>query len=230
MSQELNKKELKENIWKEKILNFLQENPSGFTIKDIAEGIESTRITVSKYLNLLEYENKVVSQEIGVYKLYFSAERKFILLSVMRKIYNSILTGIKGKFNKEEYKEIGHIVAESVYDYQVEQFPKSLKIQMTSYRKFLSSFAKFYPYVDLFYLKKLKVEGDVNEEEEKAVYHFKNVELLEISEDFEQHFYILAGVLERTLSKVFPRRPTICTVISVNTKDKSVKLSVERQH
>jgi hypothetical protein len=230
MSQELNKKEIKENIWKDKILNFLQENPSGFTIKDIAEGIESTRITVSKYLNLLEYENKIICQEIGVYKLYFSAERKFILLSVMRKIYNSILTGIKGKFNKEEYKEIGHILAEEIYDYVIEQFPKSLKTQMTSYRKFLSSFAKFYPYVDIFYLKELKVEADVNEEEEKAVYHFKNVELFEISEDFDQHFYILAGALERTLSKAFPRRPTICNVLSMSLKKKTVDIEIKRQH
>lgn len=230
MSQELNKKELKENVWKNKILSYLQENPSGFTIKDIAEGIESTRITVSKYLNLLEYENKVLSQEIGVYKLYFSAERKFIPLNVMRKIYLPILSGIKGKLNKEEYKEIGRIIAEDLYDYHVEQFPKSLKTQMTSYRKFLSSFAKFYPYVDIFYLKELEIEADVNEEEEKAVYHFKNVELFEISEDFEQHFYILAGALERTLSKTFPRRPTICTVLSVNMKEKSVKISIERQH
>ena len=230
MPQKLNKKELKENVWKNKILSYLQENPSGFTIKDIAEGIESTRITVSKYLNLLEYENKVLSQEIGVYKLYFSAERKFISMGIMRKIYGSILSGIKGKFNKEEYKEIGHILAEEIYDYQIEQFPKSLKTQMTSYRKFLSSFAKFYPYVDIFYLKELEVEADVNEEEEKAVYHFKNVELFEISEDFKQHFYILAGALERTLSKAFPRRPTICTVLAVNPKKKSVKMSVERQH
>jgi DNA-binding transcriptional ArsR family regulator len=230
MSQDLNKKEIKENIWKDKILNFLQENPSGFTIKDIAEGIESTRITVSKYLNLLEYENKVLSQEIGVYKLYFSAERKFISLGIMRKIYGSILSGIKGKFNKEEYKEIGHILAEDLYDYLVEQFPKSLKSQMTSYRKFLSSFAKFYPYVDIFYLKELKVEADVNEEEEKAVYHFKNVELFEISEDFKQHFYILAGALERTLSKAFPRRPTICNVLSMSLKKKTVDIEIKRQH
>jgi len=230
MSQELTKKELKENIWKNKILSFLQENPSGFTIKDVAEGIESTRITVSKYLTILEYENKVLSQEIGVYKLYFSADRKFVPLTPMRTFYSSILSGIKEKFSKEEYKEIGHIISDNMYDFLMEQFPKSLTTEITSYRKFLSSFAKFYPYVDMFYLKDLKIEEDVNEEEEKAVYHFKNVELLNISENFEQHFYILAGVLERTLSKSFPRRPTICTVLSVNIKEKSVKMSFERQH
>ncbi|MHA2287730.1 MAG: hypothetical protein ACXABG_02975 [Promethearchaeota archaeon] len=229
MSKEINKKQLKENIWKKKILDFLQENPSGFTIKDIAEGIDSTRITVSKYLNLLEYENEVISKEIGVYKLYFSAERKFILTSVMRKIYASILSGIKGKLSEEEYREIGHNVADDLYDYQLEQFPKSLKTQITSYRKFLKSFEKFYPYVDIFYLKDLTVEGEVDEEEEKAVYHFKNVELFDISEDFDSHFYILAGAFERTLSRTFPRRPTICKVLSIDVKDKSVKISFERQ-
>jgi len=229
MSKELNKKQLKENIWKKKILEFLQENPSGFTIKDIADGIESTRITVSKYLNLLEYENKVLSQEIGVYKLYFSAERKFIPLSVTRKFYNSILSGIKGKLSEEEYRKIGHNVAEELYDYVMEQFPKSLKAQITSYRKFLDLFAKFYPYVEVFYLKDLIVEGEVNKEEEKAVYSLNNVELFEISEDFDSHFYILAGAIERILSRSFPRRPTICKVLSVNVKEKSVKISVERK-
>lgn len=229
MSKELNKKELKENIWKKKILDFLHENPSGFTIKDIAEGISSTRITVSKYLTMLEYENKVLSQEIGVYKLYFSAERKFIPLGVMRKFYRSILSGIKGKLSEEEYREIGHIVAEELYDYVIEQFPNSLKALITSFRKFLNSFAKFYPYVEIFYLKNLIVEGEVNEAEEKAVYQFKNVELFEISEDFDKHFYILAGALERILSKTFPRRPTICKVLSLNAKEKSVKISIERQ-
>ncbi|MBY9003184.1 MAG: hypothetical protein KGD73_04370 [Candidatus Lokiarchaeota archaeon] len=230
MSQNYNKKELKENIWKNKILSFLQENPSGFTIKDLAEGIESTRITISKYLTILEYENKVISQEIGVYKLYFSADRRFVPLPLIRTFYQSILSGIKGKFNKEEYKEIGHIISDNLYDYLMGQFPKSLKTQITSYRKFLNTFAKFYPYLDIFYSKELIIEYDVNEEEEKAVYHFKNVDLLDISEDFENHFYILAGVLEKVLSSVFPRRPTICTILSVNSREKTVKISIDRQH
>jgi hypothetical protein len=229
MSQTLNKKEVKEKKWKDKILTFLQENPSGFTIKDIAEGIESTRITVSKYLTILEHESKVISQEIGVYKLYFSAERKFVSLPVMRSFYECILSGIKGKLNKEELKEIGNIIGENLYDYSLEQFPKSLKKQITSHRQFISSFPKFYPYLDMFYPKDLKIECTVNEEEEKAVYHFKNVELLDISEDFELHFYILAGILERQISKTFPRRPTICNVLSVNKKEKTVKISLERQ-
>lgn len=229
MSQALNKKKLKENIWKNKILTFLQENPSGFTIKDIAEGIESTRITVSKYLTILEHENKVISQEIGVYKLYFSAERKFIAVNVFLSFYNSILTGIKNKFNKEELKEIGHIIADNSHDFFMSQFPESLKKEITSYKKFLNSFTKFYPYLDLFYTKGLEVEAKVSEEEEKAVYYLSNVDLLK-NPDYENHFYIMTGVLEKELSRVFPRRPTICKVLSVNKSEKSVEISLERQH
>ncbi len=120
MSQDNSKKKRKGTNWKKKILSFLEENPSGFTITDIAEGIKSTRITVSKYFSQLEIENKVLSKTIGVYKLYFSAERRYIAIDLVRAFYKSILSGIKGKFSKkEEFKEIGYSISDSMFNYLV---------------------------------------------------------------------------------------------------------------
>ncbi len=85
-----------------------------------------------------------------------------------------------------------------------------------------------YPYLDLLYSKNLIIEETVNEKEEKGVYHFKNVEILRISEDFEYHFYILSGIIEKTLSKIFTSKPVTCNILSVNKVDKTVTISLER--
>lgn len=66
MSNKNTKKKGKAEDWKEKILQFLEENPSGYTITDIADSINSTRITVSKDLSLLEQEKKVFSKESSI--------------------------------------------------------------------------------------------------------------------------------------------------------------------
>lgn len=229
IQEDSNKKGSKAN-WKKKILNFLENNPSGFTIKDIAEEIKTTRITVSKYLSLLEQEKKVFSKEIGVYKLYFSTERKYIAIDLIRAFYKSLLSGMKEKFSeKEEFKKIGYLISDSMFTFLVEQYPKSLREQITSFKDFLNYFGKMYPYLDFLYSKNLTIEEEINEKEEKGLYRFKNVEILNVSEDFEYHFYIISGIIEKTLSKLFKRKPVICNVESINKEEKIVTISIKRQ-
>ncbi len=229
MSQERKKKIGKGTNWKKKILKFLNESPSGYTITDIAKNVNSTRITVSKYLSLLEQEEKVLSKEIGVYKLYFSKDRKYIELSLVRSFYNAVLSGIKTKLStKEEFKKLGEFISDSMFTYIVDQYPESLRKQITSFPDFLKVFSKMYPYHDFFYNKDLVIEENIDLEKEKGIYTFNNVELLSIAENLKFHFYIFSGIIERTLSKIFKEVPIHCNIESIDVQKKEVVLTLEK--
>ena len=213
--------------FKAEIVNHLKENPFGLTIKDIAEGIDTTRITVSKYISILELQEKVISRQIGVYKLYFSSERVLIPLNLVRSFYKGILTGLKGKLsNKKEFKELGYAIADVMKVELLEQFPKSLREKIRSFKEFLEFFGKLYPYLDFVPDKNLIIEENISKDGSKALFYLKNLNLLTLSEDFKYHFYILTGMMEKSLSRIF-KREIICEVQSIDLNDKSVKISVE---
>ncbi|MFX1445771.1 MAG: hypothetical protein ACFFHV_20335 [Promethearchaeota archaeon] len=214
--------------WAEEILNYLKENPFGLTITDIAEGMEprTTRVTVHKYIKLLLEQKKIFAREVGVYNLYYSSERTFLPLPFVSKFYNGILTGLKNKFtNKNEFKELGYIIADVMSTELIEQFPKSLREQIKSFKDFLEYFAKVYPYLDIVPDNNLIIEEQISEDGTKALFHFKNTNLFNLSEDFEYHYYLLTGMMERSLSRIF-RTNIKVEVESINLNDKSVKISV----
>ncbi|MFX1337370.1 MAG: hypothetical protein ACFFDK_02030 [Promethearchaeota archaeon] len=214
--------------WAEEILNYLKENPFGLTITDIAEGMEprTTRVTVHKYIKLLLEQKKIFAREVGVYNLYYSSERTFLPLPFVSKFYNGILTGLKNKFtNKNEFKELGYIIADVMSTELIEQFPKSLRDQIKSFKDFLEYFAKVYPYLDIVPDNNLIIEEQISEDGTKALFHFKNTNLFNLSEDFEYHYYLLTGMMERSLSRIF-RTNIKVEVESINLNDKSVKISV----
>ncbi|MHA1802992.1 MAG: hypothetical protein ACTSU4_00485 [Promethearchaeota archaeon] len=216
--------------WKKEILEFLNKNPSGYTITDIAKGIKSTRITVSKYLSLLKNEKKVISKDIGVYKLYFSKDRKFIDLGLVRSFYKAFLSGIKSKITRvQEYKELGHFISDSMFKYIIEVYPESLRKQITSFKDFLQFFSKMYPYHDFLYTNDLIIEENLDLANEKGVYKLSNVEILDISDNFKLHFYILSGIFEHTLSKIFRRKPIVCNIEKIDKKKKEVVISLQRK-
>ena len=214
--------------WKKEIFKFLNDNPSGYTITNIAEGIDSTRITVSKYLALLEQENTVLSKEIGVYKLYFSKVRKYIELDLVHSFYSAFLRGVKAKFgsDNEKFKKLGYFISDTFFKYLLEQYPDSLRKKITSFKDFLQFFGRLYPYHEFLYTKNMIVEEEIDAYSEKGVFTLKNVEILNKSEDLQYHFYIFAGVFERTLSRVFKNTPIVCSIESINTKDNEVVFSV----
>ncbi len=218
--------------WAEEILNYLKENPFGLTITDIERDMrpKTTRVTIHKYIKILLEQGKVFARDIGVYKLYFSSERLLIPVKFVRAFYNGILTGLKGKFsNKKEFKELGYIIADVMKVELLEQFPKSLRDQIKSFEEFLEYFAKLYPYLDIVPNENLIIEEKISEDGTKALFHLKNVNLFSLSEDFKYHYYILTGMMERSLSRIF-RRKIHVEVLSINVNDKSLKISIEKKN
>jgi len=227
------KRKTKESNWKEKILEFLEGNPSGYTITDIAKEIKTTRITVSKYLSLLEQEKKVLSREIGVYKLYFSAERRYMSLSLFQAYYRALLLGVKNQLSNEKdlkqtFKEIGYQIADILSDFLFNQFPESLREQISNFREFLKYFGEVYPHLDFIFANTSTIQEDIDAENEKGIYKFKNTSVLDFTEDLEYRFYVLSGMIERTLSKTFTRKPVTCNVKSIDKEEKIITILLER--
>jgi Ca2+-binding EF-hand superfamily protein len=227
------KRKTKERNWKAKILEFLEDNPSGYTITDIAENIESTRITVSKYLSLLEQEKKVFSKEVGVYKLYFSAERRYMALNLFQAYQKALLLGVKDqlvneKDLKQAFKEIGFQIAESLSDKLFNQFPETLRGQINNFKDFLKYFGRVIPHLDFIHVGNLTIQEDIDIKIEKGIFKFKNTSVLDFPEELEYHFYILSGMIERSLSKVFTSKPVQCNVQSIDKLEKSLTMILER--
>ncbi len=216
--------------WGENILNYLEENPFGLTITDIAEGMtpKTTRVTVHKYIKILLKQGKVFAREVGVYNLYYSSERLFLPINFVSAFYTGILTGLKGKFtSKEEFKELGYIIADVMLNELIEQFPKSLRDQIKSFKDFLKYFAKLYPYLDIIPNNNLIIKENISEDGSKALFHFKNLNLFNLSEVFEYHYYVLTGMMEKSLSRIF-RTEIQVKVVSIDINKKSVKISMEK--
>ena len=60
---------------KNRILEFLSENPRGSTISEISEQIGMSRPTASKYLEILKAEERIEQREVGRAKLHYISEK-----------------------------------------------------------------------------------------------------------------------------------------------------------
>jgi predicted transcriptional regulator len=65
-----------ENGTRERILEFLSERPRGSTISEISDEIDMSRVTASKYLEILVAEEKVDRREVGRAKLHYLNENE----------------------------------------------------------------------------------------------------------------------------------------------------------
>ncbi|MHA1856938.1 MAG: winged helix-turn-helix domain-containing protein [Promethearchaeota archaeon] len=215
--------------WADEIHNYLRENPFGQTIKDIAEGVSTSRVTVYKYIKMLQDEGKVFAREVGLYKLYYCSDRIVLPLRFMSKYYNGILRGLKNKFtNLEEFKKLGHIIADGMRRELINQYPKSLRAEIKSFNDFLTYFPKLYPYLDLIMNENVTIEEEIEPDKNKGVFIFKNLEMLEVSEDFQYHYYIITGILERGLSWVFQKN-IHAEILNLDVKEKCVKILLEQK-
>ena len=83
------------------------------TITDISKGIGTSRITVGKYIGILEATGKVTTKKIGAYTLYYGAERGLIPKRLMLSYYTGLLSGLKKEItDKEKYKDFGRTIAD----------------------------------------------------------------------------------------------------------------------
>jgi len=183
--------------WEKEIVEYLKEHPNGCTITEIAGkdgGLDTTRITVSKYINGLVSKNQVFSKKVGVYNLYYSVERQTIPIKLVRTYYLGVLTGLKENFIDEddpaELKEFGHIIAETILLNVEEQFPDDVKKSLNTFIDFLRYFPNIYPDWDFLYNKNWIIEEEINEGETKAEYTLENLNILGISDVFSLHFKI----------------------------------------
>lgn len=62
-------KRMKENNFRERIIEALREHPEGLTIMDISKMLGTNRITVSKYIYGLISENMINQRKIGPAKV-----------------------------------------------------------------------------------------------------------------------------------------------------------------
>jgi hypothetical protein len=201
------------------------------TITAIALGIKTSRVTVTKYMAQLLEEENVFAKEVGVYKLYYSSERDFIPKNILQAFYTGILAGVKGKLEEKDFKEIGHVVAGYMKPLLRTSFledPEPVRSPThKSFKGFFEFFKEVYPYMEFMNPEGMDVEVEyMSENEDMATFLFKNVKLLELSEEFKNHFYLWSGAFEILLAEFFNKQVT-CDIIDINTKKFTVKVSLE---
>ena len=60
--------------WKEEITEILKQHPEGLSIKDLAEKISTSRITISLALAELKGEKKIMIRQVAAAKLHYWQE------------------------------------------------------------------------------------------------------------------------------------------------------------
>ena len=65
----------KEDILKERLLEFLKINPKGLTTTDIQKDTKISRKTLEKHLQLLVYENELYMKQFGSTRVYYPNHR-----------------------------------------------------------------------------------------------------------------------------------------------------------
>ncbi|MFX0072279.1 MAG: hypothetical protein ACFFAO_14430 [Candidatus Hermodarchaeota archaeon] len=217
------------------ILEFLSSHPTGCTIKDVAKGITASRTTIYKYIYQLQLKKKITKKKIGAYYLHFNINRKFISNKLVIDYYKGLLSGLKRKFpnHQDIFKKVGR---EMVKYYQLSLkylpiFEEDLdSFKNLTVKNFLKIFSEFYPYFDI-YQQPLEVSDiEINYEESTATYRFLNSGLLESTNEFIYHFYIMCGLIEATSSKFFNKNVTCCVEniqIKENYKESYVDISIK---
>ena len=227
MISNLSQKESKGKDYKKKILSYLKENPAGSTVTDIALGIKTSRITVSKYISVLEATKEVFSEKIGAYKLYFTSERSFIPKRLIISYYAGLLSFLKEEFNNvNKFKEIGRYLAKFIPFPYGSEFPDDvMPTKKGTVRRFLKYLGKALPYIDFIH-GKIDIQVNITEEGNIAKYLITNVELFDNSEDFDIHFYMVSGIIEELVSKTIQKK-CICNVVNIDVLNKSVEILIE---
>jgi len=207
------------------IINHLLMNQSGLTITDIANGLNTSRITASKYLGILKAEKKVVSKQIGAYKLYYSAERSLIPKKIMLAYYIGLLSSIKREIrDTEKYKEFGKIIADYIGFAYSFSFPENANLKKgPDYSKYFKNFSKLLTYIDFIYENKPKIKTEVIDK--GVIFNISDIDLFDKSKELDFHYYIASGVIEKLVSKDL-NKVIICNVEEIDTDKKSVRLKI----
>jgi hypothetical protein len=211
-----------------KIVEYLQQFPSGLTITDIHNGITASRITVSKYISVLEARDKVFSKKIGAYKLYFASERNFVPKTDVLNYYAGLLSCFKSEIpDIKKYKEFGYIINEYMKYPMGSSFPEDgLPWKGGSMKKFFEYYASILPYLDFTFDNSVVIEEEISDDGNSAILRLKNLKIFDVSENFDVHFHIATGITEKAFSKMF-RKEVVCTIKKIDISEKTVEMSIE---
>ena len=186
------------NDYRSKILEILDDFPSGLTITDLSDKTGAHRNTVSTHLRSLESKGFVSKKEIGSAHLYFSKRREYLSKRLVNAFLQALLSGLKNKFPDREivFKEIGHEILKKfqfpIGDAYVEEFKNARKTKDPISQ--LKLFEKFYNSYDFF-------QDDLNISiqelsQNKAIFRLNNSEYLKDNDEFIYFFYIACGITE----------------------------------
>ena len=106
----------------DEIVNLLQETRYGLSVSKLAQKLGASRTTISKYLKILEDEDKAFVQDIGQYKLWHQKEkylqnksRREALSTFYEPFYLSMLRNIPQFIQDPEgLKELGKVMAKDL--------------------------------------------------------------------------------------------------------------------
>jgi DNA-binding transcriptional ArsR family regulator len=191
-------KSMKKNDYKLKILEQLDDFPSGLTITELSEKTGAHRNTVSTHLRALVNEGVITKKEIGSAHLYFSKKREYINKELVNSFLQALLYGLKEKYphNEQIFKQIGWKILERfqfpIGEPYVKEFKKAREI--VDDKAQLKLFSKFYNSYDFF-----QDDLDISLQDlhqNKAIFRLRNSDYLQNSNDYIYFFYIACGITE----------------------------------
>ncbi|TXT67668.1 MAG: hypothetical protein BAJALOKI1v1_30031 [Promethearchaeota archaeon] len=215
----------KKRDFRKEILEFISERPAGSTITDIAKGIDTSRITVTKYVSVLEAKEKIFSKKIGAYSLYFTTERTYYPRKFILSYYDGLLECLRSEItDKEIYKKIGKSIANKIAPYYI-SYDETISTKPNSLIRFLKYLGKILPQIDYLNDKYVEIDVEINETGTEALYRLRNVKIFEQFKDLHYHYYIECGVLEGII-KAFLNKEVECNIVKLDKENQIVELKL----
>jgi hypothetical protein len=142
----------------------------------------------------------------------------------MLSFYTGLLKGLKEDiFDKEQFKKYGKIIADFMsFPYGSTVSEMVLPKKGSTNEKYLMFIGDHLSVFDFIYEQKPKITTEVRGAE--AIYTITDIELFDKSEDFDVHYHIASGVVEKLVSKYFPNAK--CNVEEIDVKNRIVKLKL----
>ena len=194
--------------YKSLIMKKLERALMGLTITEISKKTGIHRITVSKYMNILEAEGLVKKREFSAAHVYRVKKRKLIKKDLFSSFIQAIFNGVKDQFpnNERKIKEVGKIVLKH-FRFPI---PKAVINDFDKLRDNYDSqdqlrfFREYYTAFDL-------LNEDINIsivelQKNRAVYRLTNSDFLDPSKDFTYFFYLTCGIAEQIYSQILKKK------------------------
>lgn len=208
------------NSYELRIIDVLRQKSHGSTITEIANEMEASRNTVSKYVSRLEDMGRIESKKVGVYKLYYSYGDGIMSKNTFINFYKGLVYGLKIEFpdREDKIKEIGKYIADFYALPLINE--KTFKDESPSIQTILLLLEEFNTYNDLFNENSSLSGIEVIEPNEKFSIKLSNFTFLHDSSEFIYHIYIVVGYLERLLTKKFGKQVK-CNIKDFHISDKN---------